>query len=60
MLSTVYWKDENKEKEAGNGPFKKNWPVWLLQFYHLWTLSPFPFWKRNVPIEDQFPISELK
>ena len=21
LLSTVYWKDENKEKEAGNGPF---------------------------------------
>ena len=24
LLSTVYWKDENKEKEAGNGPFLKN------------------------------------
>ena len=23
FLSTVYWKDENKEKEARNGPFKK-------------------------------------
>ena len=23
LLSTVYWKDENKEKEAGNGPFLK-------------------------------------
>ena len=23
LLSPVYWKDENKEKEAGNGPFKK-------------------------------------
>ena len=23
ILSTVYWKDENKEKEAGNGPFLK-------------------------------------
>ena len=23
LLSTVFWKDENKEKEAGNGPFKK-------------------------------------
>ena len=23
LLSTVYWKDENKEKEAGYGPFKK-------------------------------------
>ena len=21
LLSIVYWKDENKEKEAGNGPF---------------------------------------
>ena len=21
LLSTVYWKDENIEKEAGNGPF---------------------------------------
>ena len=24
LLSTVYWKDKNKEKEAGNGPFFKN------------------------------------
>ena len=24
LLSTVYWKDENKEKEAGNGPFLKD------------------------------------
>ena len=24
LLSTVYRKDKNKEKEAGNGPFKKN------------------------------------
>ena len=23
LLLTVYWKDENKEKEAGIGPFKK-------------------------------------
>ena len=23
LLSTVYWKDENKEKDAGDGPFKK-------------------------------------
>ena len=23
LLLTVYWKDENKEKEAGNGPFLK-------------------------------------
>ena len=23
LLSTVYWKDENKEKEAGNGQFFK-------------------------------------
>ena len=23
ILSTVYWKDENKEKEAGNVPFLK-------------------------------------
>ena len=23
LLSTVYWNDENKEKEAGNGPSKK-------------------------------------
>ena len=21
LLSTLYWKDENKEKEAGDGPF---------------------------------------
>ena len=28
ILSTVYWKDENKEKEAGNGPFfKKEYPL---------------------------------
>ena len=25
LQSTVYWKDENKEKEGGNGPFKKNY-----------------------------------
>ena len=23
IYSQLYWKDENKEKEAGNGPFKK-------------------------------------
>ena len=23
LMSTVYWKDNNKEKEAGNGPFLK-------------------------------------
>ena len=23
LLSTMYWKDKNKEKETGNGPFKK-------------------------------------
>ena len=23
LLSTVYWKEKNKEKETGNGPFKK-------------------------------------
>ena len=23
LLSIVYWKDENKEKEVGYGPFKK-------------------------------------
>ena len=23
LLSTVYWKEENKEKEAGTGPFLK-------------------------------------
>ena len=26
LLSTVYWKDENKEKEAGNGPFFEKKP----------------------------------
>ena len=25
LLSTVYWKDKNKEKEAGNGSFKKKY-----------------------------------
>ena len=24
LLPTVYWKDENKEEEAGNGPFFNN------------------------------------
>ena len=29
VLSTVYWKDENKEKEAGDGPLKKRmWNNW--------------------------------
>ena len=23
LLTSEYWKDKNKEKEAGNGPFKK-------------------------------------
>ena len=27
LLSTVYWKDENKEKEARNGPFFKKLSV---------------------------------
>ena len=34
LLSTVYWKDKNKEKEAGNGPFKKN--LW----YSNWRRPP--------------------
>ena len=35
LLSTVYWKDENKEKEAGDGPFKKG----ACYFNHLDTLK---------------------
>ena len=31
FLSTVYWKEENKEKMAGNGPFKKQ------NKKHVWT-----------------------
>ena len=27
----LYWKDENKEKEAGNGPFKK---MFEINIYH--------------------------
>ena len=37
LLSTVCWKDKNKEKEAGNGQFfKKLWPLsnlFLLDVY---------------------------
>ena len=29
LLSTVYWKDENKEKEAGDGVFFQNFVVGL-------------------------------
>ena len=40
----LYWKDENKEKEAGNGPFKKT-----IELLHFWAnvfgkTSPSPFW----------------
>ena len=35
----MYWKDENKEKEAGRGPFKKHTTFGQL----LWLQ---PFWKR--------------
>ena len=39
LLSTVYWKDENKEKEAGNGPFlKKKWKLFLCSAYVQLTL----------------------
>ena len=31
LLSTVYWKDENKEKEAGIGPFLKKKKLNLLK-----------------------------
>ena len=33
LLSTVYWKDENKEKEAGNGPFKKKFNDNIIIFF---------------------------
>ena len=33
LLSTVYWKDENKEKEAGDGPFFKK--VTTIELYWL-------------------------
>ena len=34
LLSTVFWKDENKEKEAGCGPFKKK-----IMFTSAWDLK---------------------
>ena len=40
LLSTVYWKDEHKEKEAGNGPF----------FKKKTNLSTFPFIPRQQPL----------
>ena len=36
LLSTVYWKDENKEKEAGNGPFKKSLFLLVLFQTYFW------------------------
>ena len=36
LLSTVYWKDENKEKEAGNGPLKKLFQSWIHTNIFLW------------------------
>ena len=35
LLSTLYWKDENKEKEAGNRPFFKKKQVGLSEGYFL-------------------------
>ena len=37
LLSTVYRKDENKEKEAGNGQFRK-------QYFNLQIKSSLTFW----------------
>ena len=37
LLSTVYWKDKNKEKVAGNGPFFKK-STWLLDSFTKVTL----------------------
>ena len=38
LLSTVCWKDENKEKEAGNGPF-------LINHTGIWT-ADHRVWKQ--------------
>ena len=38
LLSTVYWKDENKEKEAGDGPFKKIPNVIIKTILQQWLL----------------------
>ena len=37
LLSTVYWKDNNKEKEAGNGPFLKNY-TWTGIYGIQWSM----------------------
>ena len=34
----LYWKDKNKEKEAGNGPFKKSWSFTSLLSFVDWHL----------------------
>ena len=50
LLTTVYWKDENKEKEAGNGPSGRNLvgadvpldhvgPLWFHKlFWRIWNI----------------------
>ena len=36
-MSTVYWKDENKEKEAGNGQFLKKVTKYLASITIIWS-----------------------
>ena len=60
ILSTVYWKDENKEKEAGNGPFLKK--DWCINNYWppLFTNWAFPFCSYKIDAnEGTTPIKEL-
>ena len=46
------WKDENKEKEAGNGPFKK-WQLTSLPGTTVYSDSP-SFNASSPPISDVF------
>ena len=49
LLSTVYWKDKNKEKEAGNGPFLKNHWDYKFDLKGLkCQIHPFAFKFRNM------------
>ena len=60
LLSTVYWKEKNKEKEAGYGPFFKKHQVESSESRIFWTLNFEPsFAFRLLPRQIEFWITHL-
>ena len=50
LLLNVCWRDENKEKEAGNGPFlKKIDNIYLQHSYHVVTYGWIRSNRYNIP-----------